>query len=274
MVHNVPWEGSSPYYAGDFNACGNVTTYNWTSASRTDAGSVRDRNEDAVLDRPDVGLWAVADGMGGHIRGDLASRAIVDRLAALHAPRTLSQFVTAVEIGLLEVNANLRKLAESSLPRTIGSTVVTLMLRGDYGVCMWAGDSRAYRLRKGELVQLTQDHALVEDLVENGFLDRSQADSHPQAHLVTRAVGASNALELDLEIFDVRERDMFILCSDGLNKTLSYEDIAALACDCLAGRVTQPPAEALIERALARGARDNVTVSAVIINEPTASHVG
>ena len=235
---------------------------------------MRDRNEDAVLDRPDVGLWAVADGMGGHIRGDLASQAIVDQLATLQAPRTLSQFVTAVEIELLEVNANLRKLAESSLPRTIGSTVVTLMLRGDYGVCMWAGDSRAYRLRNGELVQLTQDHALVEDLVQSGYLDRSQADSHPQAHLVTRAVGASDALELDLEIFDVRERDMFILCSDGLNKTLAYEDIAALARDCLAGRVTQPPAEALIERALARGARDNVTVSAVIIDEPTANHVG
>ena len=249
-----------------------MTSYTWLSASRTDPGLVRKENEDAVLERPEAELWAVADGMGGHTAGHVASRAIVDRLAELPANPVLSRFVTDVETALLGVNVHLRNLGKTSVSSTIGSTVVALMLHGNHGVCMWAGDSRAYRLRDGELIQLTQDHALVEELIESGYLDRDQASLHPQANLITRAVGAHETLKLDLEIFELHDGDMFILCSDGLDKEVSKADIAEVANECLRGRIAAPAAEALVGLALARGARDNVTVSSVTIhNEPVSS---
>jgi protein phosphatase len=226
----------------------------WTSNARSDPGLVREANEDACLDRPDLGLWAVADGMGGHSAGDVAANAIVERLGRIASPSSLSGLVTNVELAVLEVNARLRELGRRPVQRTIGSTVAILAAYESHGVCVWAGDSRIYRYRQGALEQLTQDHALVEDLIEQGYLQRADAALHPQSNLVTRAVGATEDLRLDLEIVELADQDVFVLCSDGLDKEVSDEDIAAALAN------GSRSSEWLVELALERGGRDNVTV--------------
>jgi serine/threonine protein phosphatase PrpC len=241
----------------------------WSSSSRTDVGMVRQHNEDACLDRPEAGLWAVADGMGGHSAGDVASAMIVQRLQALDPTQPLSRLVDQAEEILAAVNAELRQLAANREAATIGSTVVALIAHDAHAVCLWAGDSRAYRLRDGVLEQVTQDHALVADLVDRGVLSAEQAANHPQSNLVTRAVGAGDTLKLDLEIMRLRPGDRFILCSDGLDKELRHEEIREL----LARGDGAGAANALVELALSRGSRDNVTVVAVQIDgeEPDAT---
>jgi len=234
----------------------------WSSSSRTDVGMVRQHNEDACLDRPEAGLWAVADGMGGHSAGDVASAMIVQRLQALDPAQPLSRLVEQAEAILEAVNAELLQLASTREAATIGSTVVALIAHGAHAVCLWAGDSRAYRLRDGVLEQVTQDHALVADLVDRGVLSAEQAANHPQSNLVTRAVGAADTLKLDLEIMRLRPGDRFILCSDGLDKELRHDEIR----EVLARGGGAGAADALVELALSRGSRDNVTVVAVQID--------
>lgn len=243
-------------------ADGATPVLRWTSSSRTDVGMVRLHNEDAVLDRPDAGLWAVADGMGGHSAGDVASAMIVEQLQTLDTAQPLSRLLEQAEATLEAVNARLRLLAVTRDAATIGSTVVALLAHGAHAICLWAGDSRAYRLRDGVLEQVTQDHALVADLVDRGVLSAEQAANHPQSNLVTRAVGASDTLKLDLEIMRLRPGDRFILCSDGLDKELHHEEIRAL----LARGGGSDAADDLVELALSRGSRDNVTVVAVQID--------
>jgi len=230
-----------------------------TSTSRTDPGKVRSHNEDACLERPDTGLWAVADGMGGHAAGDVASRLVIERLGALGDEPRLSRFVDQVESALEEANEELRRLAASREASAIGSTVAALLVRGEHAVCAWVGDSRIYRIRGGVIEQITQDHALVADLVDRGVLTAEQAVGHPHANLVTRAVGAAERLLLDLEILHLEPGDRFVLCSDGLDKELADDEILAAAGSARGGDL----ADTLVELALSRGSRDNVTVVAV-----------
>lgn len=245
-----------------------VADFSWQSSSRTDVGMVRQLNEDACLDRPEAGLWAVADGMGGHTAGDTASRMIVEALAALDPGASLAAFIDEIEERLIDVNASLRALAAAKEGQTtIGSTVAALVASGGIGICAWAGDSRVYRCREGAIEQITQDHALVEELVERGVLTRDQAVGHPQGNLVTRAVGAADQLCLDLEIIELRDGDTFILCSDGLDKELSPEEIA----EVVARQNDRAVSEVLVDIALSRGCRDNITVIAVDMHRQNPS---
>lgn len=238
-----------------------------TSSARTDVGMVRQHNEDACLERPDLGIWVVADGMGGHSAGDVASGMIVDRLGKLDFEPRLSLAVDKIETVLEDVNVELRELAATREASTIGSTVVSLLIRGSYAVCLWAGDSRIYRIRQSRLEQLTQDHALVADLVDRGVLTPKQAANHPQSNLVTRAVGAADALKLDLEIYEIAAGDQFILCSDGLDKELSDSEIR----DTVLTHQPSHAADALVELALSRGSRDNVTVVAIAVQDDSGT---
>jgi protein phosphatase/serine/threonine-protein phosphatase Stp1 len=136
--------------------------------------------------------------------------------------------------------------------RTIASTVVTLLARGEHFACLWAGDSRAYLLRNGALQRLTRDHSLVQELIDQGALSEAEADGHPQANVITRAVGAAGALELDKVSGRMVPGDRFLLCSDGLVRTLTEPEIAA-------GLAAEDAAEGLVRLAVERGARDNVT---------------
>ncbi|MEE8287520.1 MAG: protein phosphatase 2C domain-containing protein [Gammaproteobacteria bacterium] len=236
--------------------------FDWSSSACTDVGAVRELNEDAYLERPDLGLWLVADGMGGHFAGDVASQMVVSAMDSLAPPRSLSEFVDAVEQRLLETNRRLRDYAEREETHTIGSTVVALLVHGEHAVCLWAGDSRMYRHRAGKLEQISQDHALVEELLERGVLTPEQAVDHPHANLVTRAVGAADRLFLDVEIVPIQAGDLFILCSDGLEKEVAEEEMSVID---QAGDPSQL-SHTLLARALAIGARDNVTVITVAIH--------
>jgi protein phosphatase/serine/threonine-protein phosphatase Stp1 len=138
----------------------------------------------------------------------------------------------------------------------MATTLVALLARGGHYACLWAGDSRAYLLRDGKLMRLTRDHSLVQELVDQGLLAADQAESHPQANIITRAVGAQGELELDKISARIAPGDLFLLCSDGLFKALEEAEIASLL-------ASGKGPEALLAAALARGARDNVTALAV-----------
>ncbi len=241
--------------------------FHWTSSACTDVGAVRELNEDAFLERPDLGLWLVADGMGGHFAGDIASQMVISAMDGLEPSESLSKFVESVERRLIETNTRLRDYAEREETHTIGSTVLALLIRGAHAVCLWAGDSRLYRYRDAKIEQISQDHALVEELVERGVLTPEQAIDHPHGNLVTRAVGAADRLFLDVEIIPIQAGDIFVLCSDGLEREFAEEEIPAL----VELRGTRRLSHLLLERALAYGARDNVTAITVAIDGESKS---
>ncbi|MCC7411219.1 MAG: serine/threonine-protein phosphatase [Gammaproteobacteria bacterium] len=234
----------------------------WTSATLSHVGNVRRLNEDSCLDRPDIGLWVVADGMGGHAAGDLASQLVVNMLDSLRAPESLNGFIDAVEDALLKANARLIKMATDT-NQTSGSTVVALLAFGRHAAYIWAGDSRLYRLRQGQLRQLSTDHSQIELYIEKGLLTREEAAGHPAANMVTRAVGGSPDLHLDVDVTDIEPGDRYVLCSDGLDKHVRDADIAEL----LARGTVGDAARALIDTTLERGATDNVTVAVIEISE-------
>lgn len=228
----------------------------WHSAGRTQRGKLRARNEDAFLDRPQSGCWAVADGMGGHRAGDVASLSVIASLAALHAQGTLDQRVEALRRCLQRLD---RRLGLEGQHGTIGSTVVALLLEGHRAACVWAGDSRCYLWRAQCLYQLSRDHSLLERLVAEQQLSREQAQAHPGARALTRAVGGRAPLSLEVLELDTRPGDVFLLCSDGLYQALSHRE--------LGGALSQGTAQQMVERLFAlvlRGpARDDLTAVVV-----------
>ena len=228
----------------------------WVSAGRTTVGCRRKINEDALLDRPQAGLWVVADGMGGHQAGDVASKAIVSALADLPPADDPAVFQESVAAALQKVNAELWKMAEESdRGEVIGSTVVALLAKGSQCRFLWAGDSRLYRCRNGQLEQLTRDHSLFDDLVRQGIGNVDQLLEQGRCNVITRAVGADTELEPEFGQCEANVGDLYLLCSDGLDKELSAADIALL---CAQGD-QETIVEELIRVAEERGARDNVT---------------
>jgi protein phosphatase len=232
----------------------------WWSSCRTNAGRSRNVNEDAFLELHDLGLWLVADGMGGHAKGDVASRMIVDTLKACPPPTSLDEFVYAVHSRLIEVNRLVQeKAARWGGQQIMGSTVVALLVFKGRCACVWAGDSRAYLFRDGRLTQLSKDHNLAEKMVARGELRPEEAALHPAANRITRAIGAQQDLKLDQVQFDPLDGDSVLLCSDGLNKEVSDEEIAAVLGDLDCDDASQE----LLDISLERGARDNVTVALI-----------
>lgn len=227
----------------------------------THVGLVRRRNEDAFLERPEKGLWAVADGMGGHEAGDYASARIVAALGAIDPPADLEDFVDEVKKQLAIVDLDLRARAAAIGPGTvIASTVVALLVYGDDFACVWAGDSRLYQLRERELRQLSIDHSRVQELISAGALPPDAAAGHPEAHVVTQAIGGG-LLAFGTRVGLVRPGDRFLLCSDGLTNMVADADIVRE----LAAAAPRAAAEQLVDRVLAQGAVDNVTVVIVAI---------
>jgi len=231
--------------------------HRYDGAAKTDAGAVRKHNEDAFLQRPEQGLWAIADGMGGHLRGDHASRTVVDALAQGDLPEAEPAAIEEIRARLAAAHRSL--LADAAGlgdGAVIGATVVVLLLRNGRFACLWAGDSRLYLLRDGVLRQLTRDHSYVQRLIDSGSLTPEQGRRHPGANVITRAVGAAGPLELDRVQGDSRPGDVFLLCSDGLTNVVADAEIA----DRLATLPCEAASVALLALALARGAPDNVTL--------------
>ncbi|HTI79763.1 MAG TPA: protein phosphatase 2C domain-containing protein [Acetobacteraceae bacterium] len=223
-------------------------------------GAKRKHNEDAYVDRPDLGVWAVADGAGGHQAGEVASGMIAEALEAIAPGLSASELLAEVRLAIERTHEALREEAARRGPDVVvASTVVVMLARGEHFACLWAGDSRAYLLRQGVLRQITRDHSLVQELVEAGAIKPEEALNHPRGNVITRAVGA----ELDDFMLDkVSDRlipgDRFLLCSDGLCKTLPEDEIANLL-----GTIDGTPPQALVDAALAAKVSDNVTAVAV-----------
>lgn len=226
------------------------------SAARTHAGTRRTVNEDRVLDRTDKGLWAIADGMGGHQAGDIAASTVIDAISAIeHGPSGytyLADIVAAVE----RANAAIFTGRSAGGAGASGSTVVALIAHEGHYACLWAGDSRAYLFRDGALAPITRDHSLVQQLVDCGDVPESRRRLHPNAHIITRAVGVDAQVELDRQFAAIAAGDIFLLCSDGLTACLDDAEMAG----ALAGDDLQAAADHLLQTALSRQALDNVSL--------------
>ncbi len=226
----------------------------YLSAALTHTGRVRNSNQDAFVERSDIRLWAVADGMGGHMQGDVASRMACEGLASLVPGATLDATVNDIQRRLSQVNTRLYAASvRLRNPIQSGSTFVALVVRRTTCAVLWAGDSRAYRLRHRQLVQLTTDHTWAAQIAPQLPPEERSTE---EDHSIMRAVGGEDTLLLDVRRDRVRLGDRYLLCSDGLTRELSDEQIAALLGH---GDVTQS-AQALLDATLAAGARDNVTV--------------
>lgn len=233
-------------------------SWQWVSSGITDVGNVRKVNEDAILDRPQTGLWVVADGMGGHEAGDVASASIVAGLSALGELDQPRAFVDAVEDSIMNVNRKLYD-ASSAAGQIMGSTVVALLALPGYALCMWAGDSRVYRLRNYALEELTTDHSEVEELIAEGSLRREDAADYPGENVITRAVGGEPDLYLEVRMFELKHKDRFLLCSDGLYKDITFKEIESVLSD---GAVTMA-CQRLLDLAKSRRCSDNVSIIGV-----------
>ena len=220
------------------------------SVARSHVGLVRIINEDRVFDCPERCLWAVADGMGGHAGGDVAAQMVVDRLRALTASDRAIRF-TDMLVALGQANGDIRQ-RNDYLRTGAGATVVAAMIEGSTTHIAWAGDSRAYRLRDGGLDLLTHDHSLVQELVDAGLLAADRAESHPQSHVVTRALGVDDDPRVQTVSVRLKPSDRLLLCSDGLSRSLEAADATSDAIETLAER--------MLANALARDGSDNVSL--------------
>lgn len=235
------------------------------SSGQTDRGLVRRINEDAFLDLPQQGLWVVADGMGGHEAGDVASRMIVETLRSTPLDGPLASRMDQIEDAVEQVNQRLlsRGYNAEGRKQIIGSTIAVLVAESRHlGALLWAGDSRVYRLRGSTLVQLSTDHSQVQSYVHQGIITPEQARTHPERNIITRAVGSQEELYLEADICEFSAGDRYLLCSDGLTRHLEDDEISRL----LADGTPEAVCRKLTDLTLERGAKDNVTVVVVEIN--------
>jgi protein phosphatase len=231
----------------------------WTSFGITHTGNIRDHNEDAFLALPEQGLWIAADGMGGHTAGDFASRLIIDQFKSFKASPLAGHSVDQIRQILAKVNHELWTKAQQ-MDDIIGSTVAILLATEHHVATVWSGDSRIYRLRDGLFKQITRDHSEggetesgIDDFVESAF-----------NNAVTQAIGAAEELQVEMEIRENRPGDTYLLCSDGLNKDLSDQRIAAI----LQANNVQSAGQIMLQEALDNYGRDNITV--VLAHYPVA----
>ncbi len=230
---------------------------------QTDQGRVRISNEDSFIANGEARLFLVADGMGGHAAGEVASKEAaetVERIVLSSDPSKeageLLRF--AAESANLRVYEKQRQRPEFS---GMGSTLTSILLRNGRYYLAHVGDSRAYLQREGALTQLTKDHSVVWHLFENGLLRKEDLCHHPQKNLITRSIGPHPHVEVDLESGEVRENDVYMLCSDGLTDVLPDEEISSILAQ--RDKTPQDLASALVAAANAGGGPDNVTVVVV-----------
>jgi protein phosphatase len=229
------------------------------SCGMSHAGRIRDLNEDRYLVKADSGVFAVADGMGGHDAGEIASTSIVEHLKSIGIPSSAPDLRARFEDRVTLANREIRQISAMRKAGTIGSTLAALLTFEHQYACMWAGDSRIYMLRDGHFSQLSRDHTEVQDLLDKGLLSPAEAATWPRRNVITRAIGAIDDPMLDIAHGKIQPGDRFLICSDGLTAHVSDEEIR----DTLGARSAEGACKALIDLTLERGATDNVTVVAV-----------
>ena len=231
----------------------------WFSWARTHVGMVRKVNQDAFADLPDKQLWVVADGMGGHQNGNMASAEIVKAFKQFEPEERIGTTVKKIYLQLKKVNYSLlEQAAQAGGGAVIGSTVAILYAKQSRCVIIWSGDSRIYLFRRGELKQITRDHNNEPRLLAEGF-SHEEIKVHPYAQILTHAIGGEPEAFLDVQTQEVRHGDIFLLCSDGLNKEVTDREIEEVL-----RRLPCPQAvNDLMDLALHRGGRDNITLMLV-----------
>ena len=240
--------------------------YRIDSEGATDVGRVRKLNEDSLLMRPDLGMWVVADGMGGHDAGDFASQTVCAELDKLSPTESARAMLSDLEESVISANSILRQTAQSrGGTAVIGCTLATLMIFEDAYACVWSGDSRIYRIRRGSIEQITRDHTEAQELVDLGTLTPQEARVWPRKNVITRAIGVFDEPELEILQGRIEDGDLFVICSDGLTEHVEDTEILVASANPLGTFVEQ-----LINTTLDRGAKDNVTVIAVTCREVTA----
>jgi serine/threonine protein phosphatase PrpC len=226
---------------------------------QTHVGHKRKVNEDAVIALPELNVWIVSDGMGGHEAGDYASRLITDMAAVIPPDLPPGERMHALRDMILNAHRMIRQEADARGVDIMGATVVALILSDGHFATFWAGDSRLYRLRDGQIEMLTTDHSVVAALVEAGQMSWDEAEHHPQSNAIVRAVGVGEELELDKVRGEIASGDRFLLCSDGLTKYATFEMLRS----ALASQPIELICDHLIQMALAGGGADNITAAVV-----------
>ncbi|WP_419809586.1 PP2C family protein-serine/threonine phosphatase [Sphingomonas sp.] len=233
-------------------------------AALSHEGRVRKNNEDAFCVRAEDGLFLVADGMGGHENGEWASAAIADQLRDVALPGDFEEASHAVAAAMHRANAVIFAEAQAR-GLQMGSTAVALLIRGREFAVLWVGDSRCYLHRDGQLVRMSHDHTQVQDMIDRGLLTPEEGEGHPMSHVLARAMGVRETVEVDVIADEIESGDVFLLCSDGLMARVEDDEIEKV--------LTEPDAAAraqrLIKLTLDRGAPDNVTVITVGIPQTT-----
>lgn len=227
------------------------------SGWKTHTGLQRVHNEDSLAAEPDLGLWVVADGMGGHEHGEVASELARETIVnEVRAGRSLAD-------GLAEANRRVFEASHDKPSRLpMGTTVAAAHLNGNECQIAWVGDSRVYLWNDGALKQLTEDHSYVQELVQKGLITSAQARRHPQRNVVTQALGVSKPESIQAEHCDLifQPGMRLLLCSDGLTEEVDDETIAGILAD---GESAQATVERLVQAALDGGGSDNVSVIVV-----------
>lgn len=240
-----------------------ISPLSWQSVSLTHPGKVRSVNEDSFMSNDIEAHWAVADGMGGHAAGDVASQEIVAALRVLKQGKQFADFIDAIEESLIAVNNKLIKMAEAE-DQLIGSTIVGMTVRQKKAFMYWAGDSRVYLFRDQKLSQISIDHTMVQELVIRGEITEEEARNHPEKNVITRAIGSDEPLFVEFCSTEILPGDIYFVCSDGVEKELSDQEVE----NCFnSGSELDVVAEDILTKVLDRGARDNVTLIAIQFSE-------
>jgi serine/threonine protein phosphatase PrpC len=234
------------------------------TGAMTHVGKVRSQNEDSHLAREEIGLWVVADGMGGHDSGDWASARIIEEFESLVLPADFDAACARIVDAINTANAEIFRKA-TRRGKQMGSTVVALLVRDGRFVVFWVGDSRAYLMRDKQLHRLSRDHSQIQYMIDRGLISAAEAVGHPMSHVLARAVGVADEVEIDSVQNEVEPGDIFLLCSDGLHGFVAESEISRIL---NRGQPDDAPEE-LVTQTLHNGAPDNVTVITVMFTEPT-----
>lgn len=253
------------------------------SVARSDVGRKRSGNEDAYYRNDQSGFYVVADGVGGHNKGEIASRECIDQLQMwmLGAARDLDRLIARCEGGDSEANWEIRRLLESGVQsacymvygmaelspekRGMSTTCSALLIRGGYAFAAHVGDSRVYRLRRRSVLQITEDHTLINYKLKHGMISAAEAEKSSAKNVITRAVGHRDYVQVDTADIDVAPGDRFVMCTDGLHGYLRSTDELVELC---ADDPLDAGASAAIDLANQRGGRDNITVIVVEVLPP------
>jgi serine/threonine protein phosphatase PrpC len=219
-------------------------------------GNVRKVNEDSLFTSEAHGVWLVADGMGGHRDGKLASSIVVEAAKTLGRPASAPDLLSRFNDRILRANAQLAAMSNGDDHSIIGSTVAAVLVYGRHFACVWAGDSRVYLVRETTISQISKDHTEVQELLDKGVIQPSEAKTWPRRNVITRAIGVGDDPGLDLVQGKLQDGDTFVICSDGLTGHVEDEEILAH----VAGHSVEGASDTLVQLALERGGKDNVTV--------------